>query len=118
MAALLLAAVGIYGVMAQATAERRHEIGVRIAVGATGGEVLRMVLRQGMIRVGIGIVLGLAVAVALARVMANSLFGVSPMDLTTFLLAPLFLGGVALAASLVPARRAMRVDPIQALQVE
>jgi len=118
VAALLLAAVGIYGVMAQATGERRHEIGVRIAVGATGGEVVRMVLRQGMARVAVGVALGLAVAVALARLMAGSLFGVSPMDPTTFLLAPLFLGCVALAASLVPARRAMRVDPIRALQVE
>ncbi len=118
VAALLLAAVGIYGVMAQATGERRHEIGVRIAVGATAGEVVRMVLRQGMVRVAVGVVLGLAVAAALARLMANSLFGVSPIDPTTFLLAPLFLSGVALAASLLPARRAMRVDPIQALQVE
>lgn len=118
VAALLLAAVGIYGVMAQATAERRHEIGVRMAIGATGGEVVRMVLRQGMARVAAGIVLGLVVAAALGQVMASSLFGVSPWDPATFLLAPLFLGGVALAASLLPARRAMSVDPVRALHVE
>ena len=118
VAALLLAAVGIYGVMAQATAERRHEIGVRMAIGATSGEVVRMVLRQGMARVAAGIVLGLVVAAALGQVMASSLFGVSPWDPATFLLAPLFLGGVALAASLLPARRAMSVDPVRALHVE
>ncbi len=117
-AALLLAAVGIYGVMSQATAERRHEIGVRLAIGATGHEVLAMVLRQGMVRVAIGVVVGLLLAAVLGRLMASSLFGVSPWDPATFLLAPLFLGGVALAASLLPARRAMSVDPVRALHVE
>ncbi len=114
-AALLLAAVGIYGVMAQATAERGHEIGVRIALGATGGEVLGMVVRQGMARVILGVILGLALAVAIGRLMAGSLFGVSALDPATFVAAPLFLSAVALAASLVPARRAMRLDPVRAL---
>jgi putative ABC transport system permease protein len=117
-AALLLGAVGIYGVMAQATAERGHEIGVRIALGATAGDVLGMVVRQGMGRVVFGVVLGLALAVAIGRLMASSLFGVSALDPATFVVAPLFLSAVALTASLVPARRAMRLDPVRALQAE
>jgi putative ABC transport system permease protein len=114
-AALLLAAVGIYGVMAQATAERGHEIGVRVALGATAGEVLAMVVRQGMGRVVLGVVLGLALAVAIGRLLAGSLFGVSALDPATFLAAPFFLSLVALAASLIAARRAVRVDPMRAL---
>ena len=117
-AALLLAAVGIYGVMAQATAERGHEIGVRIALGATGGEVLGMVVRQGMVRVIVGVILGLGLAIAIGRLMAGSLFGVSALDPATFVVAPFFLSAVALAASLVPARRAVHVDPLRALQAE
>ena len=116
--ALILAAVGIYGVMAQATAERTHEIGVRVALGATDGEVLGLVVRQGMGRVALGVAVGLALAVAIGRLMAGSLFGVSALDPATFILAPLFLSAVALAASLVPARRAMGVDPVRALQAE
>jgi putative ABC transport system permease protein len=116
-AALLLAGVGIYGVMAQATAERGHEIGIRIAFGATRGEVIGMVVRQGMVRVIIGVIIGLALAVAIGRLMAGSLFGVSALDPATFLAAPLFLSLVALAASLIPARRAMRVDPLRALHL-
>jgi putative ABC transport system permease protein len=117
VAALLLAAVGIYGVTSQATAERGHEIGVRVALGATGGEVLAMVVRQGMGRVVLGVVLGLALAVAMGRLLAGSLFGVSALDPATFLAAPLFLSLVALAASLIPARRAVRVDPVRALHL-
>jgi putative ABC transport system permease protein len=116
--ALLLAAVGIYGVMAQATAERLHEIGVRVALGATGAEVLHLIVRQGMRRVVLGIAIGLALAAALGRLMASGLFGVSALDPMTFLVAPLFLGTVALAASLIPARRALGVDPVRALQAE
>ncbi len=113
--ALLLAAVGIYGVMAQATAERGHEIGVRVAVGATAAEVLGMVVRQGMVRVVLGVLLGLALAVAIGRLLAGSLFGVSALDPATFVAAPLFLSAVALVATLVAARRAARVDPVRAL---
>jgi predicted permease len=116
--ALTLAAVGIYGVMAQATAERAHEISVRIAFGATGGTVLGMVVRQGMTRVVLGVVFGLALAAAIGQLMASGLFGVSALDPATFVAAPLFLSAVALAASLVPARRAMGVDPVRALQGE
>lgn len=116
--ALLLAAVGLYGVMSQAAAERRHEIGVRMALGATGHEISRMVVRQAMRRVAAGVALGLLLAVAIGRLMAGGLFGVSALDPTTFVLAPLFLSGVALVASLVPARRALKVDPVRALHVE
>jgi ABC-type antimicrobial peptide transport system permease subunit len=117
-AALILAAVGIYGVMAQATAERRHEIGVRIAVGATGGEVMGLVLRQGMFRVLAGVFLGLLLAAILSRLLAAGLFGVSAFDPVTYFLVPLFIGGVALVASAIPARRALRVDPVRALQAQ
>jgi len=116
--ALILAAVGIYGVMAQATAERTHEIGVRVALGATDGEVLGLIVRQGMVRVALGVAVGLALAVAIGRLMAGGLFGVSALDPATFVLAPLFLSAVALTASLVPARRAMGMDPVRALQSE
>jgi len=116
--ALVLAAVGIYGVMAQATAERTHEIGVRIALGATEQEVLGMIVRQGMTRVAFGVAMGLGLAVVIGRIMAGSLFGVSALDPATFVVAPLFLSAVALAASLVPARRAVAVDPVRALQTE
>jgi putative ABC transport system permease protein len=118
VAALALAAVGLYGVMAQATAERTHEIGVRVALGATGGEVVGLVVRQGMARVAVGIALGLLIAAAIGRLMASELFGVSALDPAAFVAAPIFLGAVALAATLVPARRALKVDPIQALHTE
>jgi putative ABC transport system permease protein len=117
-AALLLAAVGIYGVMAQAAAERTHEIGVRMALGATTGGILSLVVRQSMSRVAIGVLLGLALAAAGGRLMASSLFGVSTLDPVTFLATPVFLSTVALVASVVPARRAARVDPVRALQTE
>lgn len=116
--ALILAAVGIYGVVAQATAERRHEIGVRIAVGATDAGVLRLVVRQGMARVLVGVILGLLLAAIFSRLMDALLFGVSPLDPATFLLAPAFITGVALAASVIPARRALKVDPVRALQAQ
>ena len=116
--ALLLAAVGIYGVMAQATAERIHEIGVRLALGATDTSVLGMIVRQGMARVAVGIVFGLMLAVVLGRLLASGLFGVSALDPMTFVTVPLFLGAVALGANLVPARRALRVDPVRALHAE
>ncbi len=117
-AALLLAAVGIYGLMAQATSERRHEIGVRVVLGATDREVLGMIVRQGMVRVGVGIVFGLVLAAALGRLMAGRLFGVSALDPMTFVVAPLFLATVALAANLVPARQVLSVDPVHALHAE
>jgi predicted permease len=116
--ALLLATVGIYGVASFAVARRTREIGIRAALGAQQRDVLRMVVSESMRRVGVGLALGLAGALGLARVLASQLYGVGTVDPVTFILTPVILGGVALVASLVPARRAMRVDPLVALRAE
>jgi predicted permease len=116
--ALLLAAVGIFGVMAYSVSQRTHEIGVRMALGATRTDVFRLVLKQGMLMLGIGVLVGTAGAAAAAQGLKSLLFGVSPMDPVTFGTVPLVLAFVALVACLVPAMRATRVDPIVALRYE
>jgi len=118
VAALLLAAMGIYGVTSYAVAQRTQEIGIRMALGAQLKDVLQLVLRRAMSLVVLGALLGLAGAYAATRVLSSLLFGVTATDLATFIAVPLLLLIVALLASLVPARRATRVDPLIALRYE
>ena len=116
--ALALAAVGIYGVIAYTVSERTQEIGIRMALGAQQGDILRLVLRQGMALVGIGVALGLGGAFGLMRLLQSILVGVTPTDPLTYSTNAVFLLIVALLASYFPARRAMRVSPIEALRYE
>jgi putative ABC transport system permease protein len=113
---LLLAAVGIYGVVAYFVTQRTGEIGLRMALGATPKQVLRLVVGQGMRPVILGIVVGAAFAAAGSRLLSSLVFGIGTTDPVTFALVPIVLAAVALAASVIPARRAIRVEPTQALQ--
>ncbi len=115
---LLLAVVGLYGVISHSISQRTREIGIRIAVGAQTGDVLRMVLKQGMILTLVGVAAGLAAAFAVTRLMVGLLYGVSTTDPMTFIAIPLLLTFVAMLACWIPARRAAKVDPILALRHE
>jgi predicted lysophospholipase L1 biosynthesis ABC-type transport system permease subunit len=116
--AVLLAMAGVYGVMAYVVGQRSSEIGLRMALGASQGNVLRLVLRQGLIYVGLGLVLGLAGALAATRLLTSMLFAVKPTDPGTYAVVAVLLLIVALAASYAPARRATKVDPLSALRQE
>ena len=115
---LVLAATGIYGVIAYFVSQRTQEIGVRMALGATSGRVVRLILGQALRPVAVGAVVGVAAALGASRVLSSQLFGVSPTDPLTIAAVVATLIGVALAASAVPARRAAAVDPTRALQAE
>ncbi|MBC7788537.1 MAG: ABC transporter permease [Anaerolineae bacterium] len=116
--ALVLASIGVYGVVAYAVSMRTREIGVRIALGAQTGDVVRMVVGQGVVLAVAGVAIGLVGALAVSRLLAGALYGISATDPSSFLLIPLMLAGVALLASYLPARRAARVDPVVALRSE
>jgi ABC-type antimicrobial peptide transport system permease subunit len=116
--ALVLAGVGLFGVLSYAVSRRTREIGVRMALGARAADVLGMVVRQGMTLTAIGLVIGAGAALAATRAMAGLLFGIGASDPPTYLALALVLAGVALFACWLPARRAARVDPMVALRAE
>ena len=116
--ALVLAAVGVYGILAYTVSQRRREIGIRMAVGARQASILALVLRQGATLTALGLVFGVLAALATTRLLRGLLFGVTPNDMTTFVVAPLVLGAIGLLACYLPARRAARVDPVLALRGE
>ncbi len=116
--ALLLATVGIYGVTSYTVSQRTHEIGIRMALGARGGDILRLILYQGLVMTAAGLAIGLTAALLLGRVMDSLLYGIAATDLTTYTFATLVLAATALLASFIPANRALRVEPLVALRNE
>ena len=118
MLGLALGAIGVYGVMAYSVSRRMHEIGVRVALGAQGGDVISLVVGQGLVMVALGECLGAAGALALHRVIVSMVFGVAATDWITYAGVALVWGAVGLAACYLPARRATRVDPLVALRCE
>jgi ABC-type antimicrobial peptide transport system permease subunit len=116
--ALVLAAIGLHGVLSCGVAARVREIGVRSAIGASRRHIVALIVREGMQAVGVGLLVGLVSSALTARLLEGSLFGILPLDPVSFLLAPVALGVVAIVASALPAWRAARVDPVRALRVD
>jgi ABC-type antimicrobial peptide transport system permease subunit len=118
MIALVMAATGLYGVLAFFVAQRTHELGIRLALGASGGDVMRLVVGRGMILAGIGIGVGILGGLAVTRLMQNLLFNTTASDPATFVIVSSCLALVALLACVIPAQRARGVDPLIALRTE
>jgi putative ABC transport system permease protein len=116
--AVLLAAIGLFGVMSYSVIQRSREIGVRMALGARRLDIFNLIVKQGMLLTGIGLVLGVTGAIALSRLISGLLFGVSPTDFATFVILSVILGAIAFIACWWPAHRATQVDPIIALRTE
>jgi ABC-type antimicrobial peptide transport system permease subunit len=116
--AVLLAAIGLYGVLAYYVTRRHHEIGVRVALGAGNGDIVELVIKRGIALVALGLAIGLAAAFGLTRLLEGMLFNTTPNDPTTFVVVSVFFALVALVACLIPAWRALRVDPVIALSSE
>jgi ABC-type antimicrobial peptide transport system permease subunit len=116
--ALVLGLVGIYGVISYAVSQRTREIGIRMALGAEGGALKKMFVQSGLVLTGLGVAIGLGAAAGLTRLMTSLLYGVSALDPITYAAVPLALGAVAMLASYLPARRAVRVDPVEALRAD
>jgi putative ABC transport system permease protein len=115
---ILLSFIGLFGIMAHAVSQRTNEIGIRVALGASSRAVLSLIGREGFVLVGIGMALGVAAALALTRVLSRFLWGISATDPLTFVMVLLAMGVVATIACYLPARRALRIDPIIALRIE
>ena len=113
---LVLALIGTYGLMSYSVNQRRREIGIRVALGAQGNDVMRLIIRQGMVLVGIGVAVGVLLSFGATRLFATLLFGVSTTDPVTFIGVPAMLMLIGLIASYLPARRVLRVDPVAALR--
>ncbi len=118
LVAVFLACIGIYGLMSYAVLHRTNEIGIRVALGAQRGQILRLIMRQGFVLAAAGVVVGIALAFLLTRFLASLLFGVQPFDPVTFVCVAFLLTLIALAACYLPARRATHVDPLVALRYE